>query len=166
MNITGIVETSGSGFIRGWAAGGSAPNATLLNFGEEINVSNMVNLPLCRGGSCPDAFTLRNWGNNVHLVVDVLGYYQTPMFADITMLGIARDRSGLVSAAHPTTGVYNLTFDRPVDSCTATVTDTDFASAHVFAVTPITGQATGLRVWAKTTANNPVNVGFYIQLSC
>jgi len=166
VNITGIVETTGSGFIRGWAAGGTPPNATLLNFGEEINVSNMVNIPLCRGGSCPDALTLRNWGNHVHVVADVLGYYSTPMFASVSALGVAGDKSGLASIAHPTTGVYNLTFDRPIDSCVATVTDTDVVTPHIFAASPIPGQATGLRVFAKTTANALANTPFYVQLSC
>jgi hypothetical protein len=166
VNITGIVETSGSGFLRGWAAGGSTPNATLLNFGEEINVSNMVNIPLCRGGSCTDAFTLRNWGNNVHVVADVLGYYTTPMFASISTLAVVGDASGLVSAAHPTTGVYNLTFDRPVDSCVATVTDTDVVTGHVFAVSPIVGQPNGLRIFSKNLSNTLTNAPFHVQLAC
>jgi hypothetical protein len=166
VNITGIVATTGSGFIRGWAAGGSTPNATLLNFGEEINVSNMVNIPLCRGGACTDAFTLRNWGNNVHVVADVLGYYSTPMFASISTLAVVGDSSGLVSAAHPTTGVYNLTFDRPIDSCVATVTDTDVVTAHVFAVSQIVGQDTGLRIFSKNTSNTLTNAPFHVQLSC
>jgi hypothetical protein len=166
VNITGIVETNGGGYVRGWAAGSTPPTATLLNYGEEINVSNMVNLPLCRGGACPDAFTLRNYFANVHVVVDILGYYQTPMFASISTSGTVGDASGLVSATHPTGGVYNLTFDRPVDSCTATVTDTDVVTAHVFAVSPIPGQATGLRVYSKNTANTLTNAPFYVQLSC
>jgi hypothetical protein len=166
VNITGIVETTGSGFIRGWAAGGSTPNATLLNYGEAINVSNMVNVPLCRGGSCQDAFTLRNWGNRVHVVADVLGYYQTPMFARISTLGVVGDASGLVSATHPSAGAYVLTFDRPVDSCTATVTDTDFVTAHVFAVTPVVNQPTQITVWSKNTSNALTNAPFAVQLSC
>ncbi len=166
VNITGIIATTGSGFIRGWAAGGSTPNATLLNYGEAINVSNMVNLPLCRGGGCQDAFTLRNWGNNVHVVVDVLGYYQTPMFARIGQLGTVGDASGLVSVTHPTAGVYVLTFDRAIDSCTATVTDTDFITAHVFAVTPVVNQPTGITVWSKNTSNVPTNAPFAVQLTC
>lgn len=165
VNITGIMDNGGSGFIRGWAAGGPTPNATLLNVGEEINVSNMVNIPLCRG-ACTDAFTLRNWGNDVHVVADVLGYYTTPMFANVTALGVRQDSSGLTSVAHPLTGVYNLTFDRPVDSCVATVTDADVVTPHIFAVNPIPGQATGIRVYAKSTSNTLTNTPFYIQLSC
>ncbi len=166
VNITGIVETTGGGYVRGWAAGSTPPTATLLNYGEEINVSNMVNLPLCRGGSCTDAFTLRNYFANVHVVVDILGYYQTPMFATLSTSAVVGDSSGLVSAANPTAGIYNLTFDRAVDSCTATVTDTDVVTAHIFAVSKITGQATGKRVFAKNTANTLTNAPFHIQLSC
>ena len=165
-NITPIAANAGSGYIRGWGFLGGPLNATLVNYGGSVNASNMVNLPLCRGGACPDAFTLRNYFANVHVVVDILGYYQTPMFASISTSGTVGDASGLVSATHPTGGVYNLTFDRPVDSCTATVTDTDVVTAHVFAVSPIPGQATGLRVYSKNTANTLTNAPFYVQLSC
>lgn len=165
VNITGIMSNGGSGFIRGWAAGGGTPNATLLNVGTAINVSNMVNIPLCRG-TCTDAFTLRNWGNNVHVVADILGYYTTPMFANITSSGLRQDSSGVTSVFHPTAGVYEVTFDRPVDSCVATVTDADVVTAHIFAVSPIPGQATKIRVFAKTTSNALANTPFFMQLSC
>ena len=127
INLTGI-STGSTGFVRGWAFNGSQPTATLLNFGPAINVSNQVNIPLCRGAGCTNAFTLRVWGS-ADLVGDVVGYYTAPMYAFIQSPGtIYFNSGGIVSASKTGTGTYLITFNRDVSTCSVWASDNLWAS--------------------------------------
>lgn len=128
VNLTGI-SNGGTGYVRGWAAGSTPPNATLLNFSPALNASNQVTIPLCRGASCPNAFTLRTYGK-ANIVGDAVGYHSSPMFAAITPTGtVYKDiQSGLVSVTRVGVGQYNLEFDRSVLSCAWTATSITWSS--------------------------------------
>jgi hypothetical protein len=163
VSLTAISQ--GQGYLRGWASGTTPPTATLLNYGTAINMSNMVNLPLCRGGGCTDAFDLRNFGANVDIVADVTGYYRPPMYAEINLDGSLGDSSGSTGSTRPSTGLYTVTFDRDVDSCTTTATDTDATDSHTFAVSPGSAPDT-IEVHVKDDAGTPANAPFHLRLTC
>lgn len=165
-NITPIAANAGSGYIRGWGFLGGPLTATLVNYGGAINASNMVNLPLCEGLSCIHAFDLRNYGADVHVVVDVLGYYRHGLFASMSALGVLGDASGVAATAHPATGTYTVNFGRDVDSCVATVTDTDVANAHLFAASPMPGFPYSIRVFTKNAAGTLTDAPFNLRVIC
>ncbi len=166
VNITAISEGDGPGYLRGWGFLGGPVNATLLNYSGDINMSNMVNLQMCKGISCIHSFDLRSYGTPANAVVDVIGYYQRPLFANIGIAGALGDASGAVTAARPSTGLYTINFDRDVDSCTTTVTSTDATNAHAFAVAPYPGQAYIIQVHVRTLAGALTNAPFAVHLRC
>jgi hypothetical protein len=124
INLTAISKDTN--VVRGWAYGGTPPTATLLNFSAALHASNMVTIPLCRG-ACAKAFTLHVY-DTAQVVGDVLGYYTLPIYALINSSGGIVNSSSVVSVTHPSTGVYDVTFDRVMTGCAITATDEIWAS--------------------------------------
>lgn len=134
VNLTGISNGGSTGYVRGWAAGDSPVNATLLNFSPALNASNLVTIPLCQGGPCPDAFTLQVFGS-ADIVGDAVGYYQAPMYASISTSGsVQYGSSGVVSATKVSTGRYDITFDRSVQGCAGVASAFNWASSNEVSV--------------------------------
>lgn len=169
INITTInVNDGGSGYVRGWPfMQWSGVTATLLNFGPGINMSNMVNLQLCKT-SCLYDFDLAAYGDPVHLVVDVIGYYRPTMFAAMDAAGNLGISSGVVVGNRPATGFYAINFDRDVASCVATVTGTDPANNHTFSVgpNPWGGLPESVRVTVRDSTGALANAPFNIRVRC
>ncbi len=163
VDLTAISD--GQGYLRGWASGTTPPTATLLNYGRAIHMSNMVQIPLCRGTGCTNAFDLRSFGSATHVVADVVGYYRPPIFAEVTVDGSLGGSSGVTSVFHTLLGYYEITFDRDVESCTSTVTGTDGGSLHTFSVTP-GGAPDTIEVHVKNDAGIPASSPFNIRLTC
>lgn len=79
LNLT-AVGPDGTGYLRAWPAGTSAPNATVLNYSPALNASNAVNLPMCDpytdSTECGSGdVTVRAFVSNVDVVGDVVGYF-------------------------------------------------------------------------------------------
>jgi hypothetical protein len=166
VNLTGI-STGGTGFVRGWAAGGAPVNATLLNFSPALNASNMVNLPLCKGGGCTNAFTLQVFGG-ANIIGDVIGYYQAPMYAKVDIFGNLMDgvSSGLVSIEKVDTGQFTLTFDRPVDKCAVTTADVHLDNTRDVSADATYGPANAVEVSITNAAGTYVDTYFYVAVHC
>lgn len=69
VNIT-VTEGEGPGFITAWA-GGSVPNESKINWGAHTTIANEVTVPLNHDGTFQLVSIAR-----VHLIVDLVGYYQ------------------------------------------------------------------------------------------
>ena len=164
INLTGI-STGSTGFVRGWAYGGAQPTATLLNFGPEINVSNQVNIPLCKASCSGIAFTLRTWGS-ADLVGDAVGYYTAPMYGFVQESGnlLANHSSGIVSVTHPSTGVYLVTFDRDVTNCYVNASDDIWSVNRDASATAFNGTQVHVEVRDKDDA--AVDTYFYVEAVC
>lgn len=168
VNLTGLSQGGSTGYVRGWAAGGSAPTATLLNFAPGLNASNQVNVPLCRAGACPDAFTLRTVGN-AHLVGDVVGYYSAPLYVAVSPSGTVYQniRSGVVSVTRTGPGKYDVIFDRNVLGCSFTASSITWSSnldASPDGSQP--GTPTRVTVGIANSSSALVDDFFYLQGTC
>lgn len=167
INLTGI-STGSTGFIRGWAYKGASPTATLLNFGPGINVSNQVNIPLCRTSCGGYGFTLRAWGST-DIVGDAVGYYTAPAYAFITANGAVFNdiSSGLLSSTRTGTGTYTLTFDRAIDHCAVSGTDEIYAFNRDVSPDAWDGGAGGiLHVVITDKSDAAVDSYFYVSVTC
>jgi hypothetical protein len=113
---------AGSGFLRAWPANLTQPNATFMNYGPGLNISNTGTITLCgySGQSCVNNqdLNLRAYGSATHLVVDVSGYYVPPMAAVVNFNGALTRNSRAVSASRGATGIYFVAFDRDISQCT------------------------------------------------
>ena len=72
VSIT-AVDPIGDGFLRAFAAGGTAPTATFVNYTSAVGITNTGTVPLAASGTLDLA--IANFGGQTHLVVDVQGYY-------------------------------------------------------------------------------------------
>lgn len=163
VNLTGITTTPG-GFLRGWAADAVAPNATLLNYAPAINASNMVNIPLCQSQGCSAEFNLRNFVGDVHVVADVLGYYQSPTFAQVSSSGAIIASSGVTGVTQTGASTFDVTFDRRIDTCGFSAIANDVTNNRV--VSAIAPSGTTVRVIARDTANAPQPTAFTLTVTC
>lgn len=70
VNLT-VTDTTGSGFITGYADGASVPNASNVNYAAGQTVANLAIVPVSSAGK----IDLFNGGGSVDLIADVVGYY-------------------------------------------------------------------------------------------
>jgi len=167
VNLTGITTTSTGGFLRGWPAGSPQPNATLLNYSTAIHASNMVNIPLGTGPctGCGAQFKLRNWGGNVHVVGDVVGYYTRPPFAQVTGAGaLVAGSSHVMSSSRLSAGVYQLIFDRDMTRCAFTVNVRNSPRLITAALSPSNPDM--LMVVVRDPGNTPQDSEFDVSATC
>jgi hypothetical protein len=149
MNLISTQPT-GTGFLRGKAQNLSivsptAPTATLLSFATGPNRSNEVPVQLCRpvlGFACSGSDEIRLWAyqSSTHVVVDVLGYYVTPVYA--TVEGDADTPTllrgnGVTSVSRLGQGWYSVIVDRDLRGCaihaTAGASGEEFATNNDYA---------------------------------
>ena len=167
INITAVNTNDGAGgYVRGWPyLVWTSLDATLLNYGGPNNMSNMVNMQLCKI-SCQYDFDLVAYGSPVDLVVDVIGYYRENAFATMSASGGLGASSGVVVGNRWALGSYIINFNRDVDSCVADITGTDGANPRTFRVTPTFGTPYSLMIYAKDLTGAPADGGFNIRIRC
>jgi hypothetical protein len=173
VEVTITAIDSGSGFLRAWPASLTQPNATFLNYDPAFNVGNTGSITLCgaNGLSCQanKDMNLQAYGSATHLVVDVAGYYQQPMAANVTSAGVLGRNSRAVSAQRDGTGVYRLVFDRRIKECTyfggTATTDGSLASGFV-SVTNLSSNVNAVSVVTYNTAGELADKGFQVQVVC
>jgi hypothetical protein len=78
------VNPQGAGNLRAYGASASAvaPTASVLNYalpGSGLNLANTTILPLLQTSLSPFEFTIRADVSTVHVVVDVVGYFLSPL---------------------------------------------------------------------------------------
>ena len=88
-NCRGSQESGGGGYFKACTRPAIAPASSILNYPAATTITLAI-LPR----SLPRALTVFNHGGPTYIVIDVTGYYQTQISADI--LG-----SGDSSATHP-----------------------------------------------------------------
>ena len=166
VNLTGI-STGGNGFIRGWAFNAAPATATLLNFGPAINVSNQVNIPLCKTSCGGNGFTLRAFGT-ADIIGDAVGYYTAPLWALVQDNGtvLNGNSSGLVVVGRTSVGHYDLLFDRDVTNCAVVASDLIFASNREVSVDAVDFSGGEVQVEVRDFNNDLANTVFYISITC
>ena len=164
---------SGSGFLRTWPANLVQPNATFLNYDSAFNVSNTGTVTLCGNNGLPclvnKDLNLQAYGTSTHLVIDVAGYYQQPMSANVSNAGALVRSSRTISAVKSSTGTYEVRFDRNVTQCTyfaATATANANTESGYATVTNFGGDVNSLFIQTYNTAGAVVDKGFQVQVIC
>lgn len=166
MNLTGI-STGSTGFVRAWAYGTAQPTATALNFGPAINVSNQINVPLCKASCNGVAFTLRAWGST-HLVGDAVGYYTPPLYVAVSSTGTIYRAvsSGVVSTSRGGTGSFDVSFDRDLTGCSASATDIVWSSNRDVSPEITSGTGGGVHIEIRDKSDALVDSYFYLSITC
>jgi hypothetical protein len=161
---------SGPGDLRAFPAGGSVPNASVVNYNLE-NIANMVTLPMGPSGSGHNGIAVRADVHGTDLVVDVNGYYSTKLLS----VSVGSDGAFLQGvhanlSFHIKTGVYAVRFDRDVSACiwTATVA-ADYggflAPGFAFAF-PLSGYNDALTVKTTDTGGGLDDRSFIVTVIC
>lgn len=166
VNITAI-STGSTGYVRGWAYKDTPATATLLNFGPAINVSNQVNIPLCKASCAGLGLTLKSVGST-DLVGDAVGYYTSPVYALVLGDGSAwaGATSGLTGLIRTGTGHYVLAFDRDLKYCTITTTDIYFDLNHEVSADAVDAMNGQVEVEVRDKDDALVDTAFYITATC
>ncbi|MFN8017018.1 MAG: hypothetical protein U0P45_02720 [Acidimicrobiales bacterium] len=161
---------AGSGFLRAWPPGGGQPTSTFMNYDPSFNVSNSGDLALCATGCAADKdLTLRAFGSPTDLVIDVAGYYEAPMSANVASDGTLGRNSRATGVTTVGTGTYILTFDRNISTCTyfgGTATTSEGTAPGFVAVTNSSGDPNGVYVKVYNTSGASANLGFQVQVVC
>ncbi|WP_421118333.1 hypothetical protein ACE2AJ_13085 [Aquihabitans daechungensis] len=171
VEVTITAVESGSGFLRAWPDGGSQPEATFLNYTGVFNVSNTGSLKVCTVGCVAGDLRLRAFGTPTHVVVDVQGYYVQPMSA-VMSAGGSRVRSNRTTAGTKTgTGLYAVTFERNVATCTMSATVGASAGGDALAsgfasAKPSNTDANAVIVNTYATNGNLTDKPFHLQVFC
>lgn len=120
LEVTITAVDAGSGFLRVWPAQVSQPNATFMNYGPGINLSNTGTVAMCGldGQTCTADLNVRAYGSATDVVIDVNGYYALPMSAVVSTGGALSRNSRATNATRYSAGTYSVQFDRDVTLCT------------------------------------------------
>lgn len=129
-------QPTGTGFLRGSAQNISivsptAPSATLLSFATGPNRSNEVPIRTCRPGifACSGGDEIRLWAfqSSTHVVVDVLGYYVTPVYgtvegdAETATLVRGNGVTAVTRVGGDGSGSYDIDVNRDLRGCAVVV---------------------------------------------
>jgi hypothetical protein len=93
LTIT-AVGAAGAGNLRAWATTGAVPNASVVNYalpGSGLNLANTTIVPAFQNVANVNEFTVRADVADVHVVVDVVGYFNR---TDLGLRYLAGDGGG------------------------------------------------------------------------
>ena len=133
-----LINPSGNGFLRAWAAGQPESN-TIINFTKGQSINSAPILPLGSGG----AIAVRIYNATADFAVDVAGYYIPPLTGTFSSAGPLVGGSGrLTFYSHNTTGYYTLKADRDLTGCVPV------ASAYYYAYN-VSGYVGGTYIYVQ-----------------
>jgi len=106
-----------AGYLRAWPGGQAEPAATVLNY---ATFSTGTGVTLSINSDATTELSVKNYGGPTQLVIDVTGYYTKPLRAWVYQDGSVYSpvSSRLVSVNAVELGVYDVTFDRDISTCT------------------------------------------------
>ncbi len=110
------VNETGPGFLVAWPAGSPKPVSSFMNFANSNLVSSGATLAI--NGSLDMAAGV----SSTDVVIDVDGYYVTPLDAMIASDGTKVSGARVTGSTRLGTGEYEVDFDRDVSGCTYSVT--------------------------------------------
>ncbi|HEX6357843.1 hypothetical protein [Actinophytocola sp.] len=164
FNLTGVDATT-STVVTAYPAGVARPLASSLNLSANEIVPNQVTVPIGEDRQV----SLHNLFGNVHLVVDVSGYYSTitgSFFFAFTPLRWFDTRDSGNRPLNPNTIIAATGWDPEVTAVAANLTATNPSAPQFLTVWPGGGtqpNASNLNLVAGQTAANAVNVGVGLE---
>ena len=170
MTIT-AVSSEGNGYVRVWPTSNSEPSATFMNFTRTFNVSNTGSIDV--RSSSGSAFDLKVYGARTHIVIDVFGYHQDPIFATVQANGDLAGGSRVAGVQKDGVGFYFVNFDVNTDRCAKTVTvgrhivgtdpEYNVGETAAFASSSQPGQ---VRVVIRNSAGTFIDSAFSVDITC
>ncbi|CAN5581202.1 hypothetical protein BH10ACT2_BH10ACT2_25770 [soil metagenome] len=173
LNVVSVGSTT-QGYLKLYPYLAIEPNASILNYSAGQNIANTATVARCilvGGGLCDHDFTVYAH-TAAHLLVDVLGYYESPLSAQLDADGTVAGASLAVEEAGTLSpGAYYVTFDRVVRNCVYSVT----AGSHYEVPTgPVfvevhqqdagLGRTVFVNTWSSAAA--PANYPFQLVVHC
>lgn len=171
VEVTVTAVDAGSGFLRVWPDLVSQPNATFMNYGPGINLSNTGTVALCglKDETCTSDLDIRAYGSATDVVIDVNGYYALPMSAVVSTGGALARHSRATGATFYGTGTYSVAFDRDVTQCTYNVSLGTISAGQMQGFASATNDgANPNAVYVQTFATDGslANKSFMVTVTC
>jgi len=115
-------QSAGNGYLTGWPFGQPQPNANFATYNTGLGMTVGADFTLRAPGAEP-SLVIANYGGPTHLIIDVTGYYAPQLAGFVEQDGTLTYSSGRITAvSHPSTGNYDIIFDRNVSQCSFQVT--------------------------------------------
>jgi hypothetical protein len=106
------VNPVGAGNLRAWAAGGTTPSASILNYAAVpgLNIANGLVVPICDTtfSTCTRDLTVQADVSGTHLVADVVGFFH-PEYRSYTVLDTGTSAGSPVPTTCANTGAIATT---------------------------------------------------------
>ena len=160
LSITGLDET-GRGSVTLYPNGAARPLARALSFTKGIAATANADAMIGTNGKV-DAYV--GGHGKTDLLLDVTGYYISPLWAEVSSAGGIVRGSRAVSATHIGTGSYQADFDRDVTNCSYNATSYFYGTT--MEVEPRSGDTHAVFIAAADYNGNAVDTYFYLTITC
>jgi hypothetical protein len=142
-NIVTVSEVA-NGYIKAWPTALPAPTASAMNFTKGVALANELTLAINPGAASALEISA---SQKTQIVIDVTGYYQLQISADIEGNGVFFNHtSRVLSVTHTaSSGLYVVTIDHPSEVCSAQATPINFG-IFASAITESAG-VVDVRIW-------------------
>ena len=172
VNVTAVAPPAG-GFLTLYPFGALRPNASTLNYSAGQNIANSTTIGRCvmsDGGLCGNDLNVYAY-RSAHLLVDVVGYYESPLTVQVDASGSVYGASlGLYLVEHFSPGAYGVHFYRDVSNCVFTATpgwgDALSGSASFVDVEDLVGTPEGVYVTTWASNGSPADRPFQLVVHC
>jgi hypothetical protein len=152
------VDETGPGFLVGWPTGSQQPGSSFMNYAGTSLVSSGATL------SINQTLSMTAGVSRTDVVIDIDGYYLTPMWAQVNSSGTLIQGSRVTGTSHLSTGEYEVDFDRDVSRCAYNATP--YSGVVTTLVEPRSGNADGVFVEFINLASNATDAVFYLTVTC
>lgn len=164
LSLGALSDAGGNGYLTAWKTGTTKPLASAVNYNTSGPTSTLATVELSATGQ----FNIYT-NSRAHVFADVTGYWTKPLYAVLSPDGTAYNGmfSGVVSVAHPSTGVYIIDFERSVRGCSAQGTELLFAGSRDVSVdNTYEAENTTVRVVVTNNGNEVEDTYVSISLTC
>ncbi|MTD15927.1 hypothetical protein GIS00_18490 [Nakamurella sp. YIM 132087] len=161
--IVTAVDPSNRGFLRAWPTNQSEPASTLLNYGT-ISTGTGATVPIAITSG--PALRVKNYAGPTDLVIEVNGYYEMQIQAQVEPNGILLDSTyRFLSSSKLATGTYRITVDTNITACAIQAQSTVFS--YYTSVGTVSGSTFDIYVWRIVNGINTLTDGrFLVTVTC
>jgi hypothetical protein len=166
MTLTSLQASATGGLLRAYATGTPKPATAFASADKGLRLSSGGSVGLCMpvascvGGDLTVAADLAS----ANVLLDVTGYYRSPIYAEVRFDGVLLNHSNRVlSVTKVGTGIYVVDTDRDVSTCSYAATSSD--SGLTATAAPRSGDADGVTVLVQG-GGLAVDATFYLTVTC
>lgn len=157
------VGASGSGYLKIYPYGASAPGASYMNYRDGEALANGGTITLNTAGL--KHFTVLAASHSTHVVIDVSGYFVKPMYAFVQGDASLGTNSRATGATKLNTGTYQVDFDRDVSKCAYHATT--YSGSYDVLLQPRFLDSHGVYVYlSSSNGTTPTDSAFYLTVTC